>query len=416
MASKFVLKLLRSGVAKSSLPSITDVGVIGEPIFTRPSFVDTINDIRVQYAKRTVTAIPGTPVPMGIYSTGYNYMGQLALGDNDNRNEFTLVDLESWLMVESGAYHTVAIKSDGTLWVAGYNIYGALGLGDNDNRNVLTQVGSDADWAYVRCQDHSTVAIKTDGTLWSTGYNYYGGLGLGDKVRTNTFQQEVTFATDWSFIACGAYHVVAIKTNGEMWGVGRSVSGELGLGSGINVTEYTQIDTSNWSKIACGAYHTMAIKSDGALWFTGVTSSGESGLGIGGLLWVLTQVGSGTDYTDVSCGQYESYIVKADGTLWGTGLNYYGQLGVGDEILRDVFVQEVGLDTDWSRVFGGWGSIFALKSDNTLYSAGSNYEGALGLVDNDDRNVFTKVGEWFWGYVSIHGTGHRIAMRIQNGG
>jgi len=412
MSATFKLHLLRSGTPKGSLPSFDKTMAVERPVFTRPSFVGTINDIKVIYALRDVA---GIGEPMGIYSVGYNNRGQLALGDNENRNEFTLIDLESWLMVESGVYHTAAIKGDGTLWVSGRNTYGALGLGDYGDRNVLTQVGSDTDWAYVKCQDYSTVAIKTNGTLWSTGYNYYGGLGLGDKIQTNTFQQEVGLDTDWSFVVGGAYHVVAIKTNGEMWGVGRCYDGELGLGSRINVTEYTQIDTGNWSKIACGAWHTMAIKSDGSLWFTGVTNLGQSGLGPGVIpgqrLLVLTQVGSGADYADVSCGQVESYIVKANGTLWGTGENYSGQLGVGDEILRDVFVQEVGLDTDWSRVFGGWGSIFALKSDNTLYSAGGNYAGTLGLGDYDDRNVFTKVGEWVWEYVSIHGAGHRIAIR-----
>ena len=39
-----------------------------------------------------------------------------------------------------GGGHTLAIKTNGTLWAWGDNYYGQLGLGDNTNRNSPTQV------------------------------------------------------------------------------------------------------------------------------------------------------------------------------------------------------------------------------------------------------------------------------------
>ena len=58
MSSKFELKLLRDDILVETMPSLTDVGVIGEPIFVRKSFEDTVNDIKVQYSKRKIVPIP----------------------------------------------------------------------------------------------------------------------------------------------------------------------------------------------------------------------------------------------------------------------------------------------------------------------------------------------------------------------
>ena len=58
MSSKFELKLLRDDILVETMPSLTDVGVIGEPIFERKSFEDTVNDIKVQYALRKAVDIP----------------------------------------------------------------------------------------------------------------------------------------------------------------------------------------------------------------------------------------------------------------------------------------------------------------------------------------------------------------------
>ena len=56
---------------------------------------------------------------------------------------------DDWAYVSAGDSHTVAIRTDGTLWAWGQNYYGQLGDGTTTDRNAPVQIGTDDDWAYV---------------------------------------------------------------------------------------------------------------------------------------------------------------------------------------------------------------------------------------------------------------------------
>jgi len=52
MSATFKLELLRPVVLVEDMPVVDDSLFIENPQFTRPSMADTINDIKVLYAKR----------------------------------------------------------------------------------------------------------------------------------------------------------------------------------------------------------------------------------------------------------------------------------------------------------------------------------------------------------------------------
>ena len=88
---------------------------------------------------------------------------------------------------------------------------------------------------------------------------------------------------------------------------------------------------------------------------------------------------------------YHSLILKNDGTLWGAGYNTSGQLGLGDTSHRYTFTQVTINAYNIKEIYCGQNHTFILKNDNTLWSCGWNEYGQLGLGDIADRKIFTKV-------------------------
>lgn len=69
-----------------------------------------------------------------VVGTGDNTLGQLGLGDDIDRLQFTLLDIDSPVKVRVGFHYSIYEDSIGNLFSTGYNHYGTLGLGDFDNR------------------------------------------------------------------------------------------------------------------------------------------------------------------------------------------------------------------------------------------------------------------------------------------
>jgi alpha-tubulin suppressor-like RCC1 family protein len=83
-----------------------------------------------------------------------------------------------WSSISGGYYHTVALKTNGTLWAWGDNEYGQAGLGATVTQTTPLQVGSADTWSFISGGYFHTQAVKTDLTLWTWGHNNYGQLGL----------------------------------------------------------------------------------------------------------------------------------------------------------------------------------------------------------------------------------------------
>src|SRR3990167_8949723 len=77
-------------------------------------------------------------------------------------------------MVAGGRGHTIALKSDGTVWAWGRNEDGQLGDGTTTDRTTQVQVSSLSVMTAIAGVAYHTIALKSDGTVWSWGDNKYG--------------------------------------------------------------------------------------------------------------------------------------------------------------------------------------------------------------------------------------------------
>jgi len=301
----------------------------------------------------------------------------------------------TWASVSGGRWHTLAIKTDGTLWAWGMNNYGQLGLGNSGegtNRNTPTQVGADLNWSSVSGGMDHTVAIKTDGTLWAWGHNAWGQLGLGhttpEPIPTPTQVLPAGLpATGWSFVSAGWRHTIALRTDGTLWAWGLNAEGQLGLGHRTNTPTPTQVlPGTTWLSVYAGAGHTLAIRPDGTLWSWGGNHEGQLGLGHWAHTPIPTQVLPAglpaTGWASVSGGDFYTIAIRTDGTLWAWGMNTSGQLGLGHatHIPTPTHVLPAGLPaTGWSSVSAGWAYTLSIRTDGTLWAWGVNVDGRLGL-------------------------------------
>jgi len=115
--------------------------------------------------------------------------------------------------------HAVAIKNDGSLWAWGSNnTFGMLGDGTTVGKDIPTRIGADSDWQAASAGMIHSVAIKTDGSLWAWGSNTFGMLGDGTE-ENKLVPTRIGTAADWDMVSAGSY-TLAIKTDGSMWAWG----------------------------------------------------------------------------------------------------------------------------------------------------------------------------------------------------
>jgi hypothetical protein len=112
-----------------------------------------------------------------IYATGANEYGQLGTGDFINRTTLAAMMLPSGKtpkILEYGLYSTVVLMTDGTVYGCGWNYDGQLGIGDTSDKPILTEMllPQNKTAKNISCGGVHTVVLMTDGTVYATGYNY----------------------------------------------------------------------------------------------------------------------------------------------------------------------------------------------------------------------------------------------------
>ena len=213
---------------------------------------------------------------------GRNNYGQLGVSTATSAvsSPVILFSYNDWKFVTAGANHLAAIKTDGTLWTWGYAGNGQLGNNAVTNRSSPVQtVSGGNNWKSVAAGAFYTVGIKTDGTLWLWGSNSYGQLGDNSRTSRSSPVQTTTGGTNWKFVECGYGHTMGIKTDGRLWTWGFNAYGALGDNTTADKSSPVQTVSggTNWKSTAGGQYNTGCIKADGTLWTWGWNVYGQLG-------------------------------------------------------------------------------------------------------------------------------------------
>ena len=342
-----------------------------------------------------------------VYSCGQNDYGQLGLGDTTNRAIFAQVTTNvnnDVKQVACGDAHTFILKNDGSVWSCGYNYNGQLGLGtsgSSNNKTTFTQVTTNInnDVKQIACGNSYVFILKNDGSVWSCGFNNRGQLGLNNTNNKTTFTQVTTnINNDVKQIDCGTSHTAILKNDGSVWSCGYNQYGTLGLNNTTDKYTFTQVTTNinnDVKQISCIANEIIILKNDGSVWGCGYNNYGQLGLGDTTKRTTFTQIT--TNGKKISSNNCSMLILKNDGSLWGCGLNDGGQLGCDSDtgsmtaMNKSLTQVTVNINNDVNEIFCGYNHSLIIKNDGSIWVAGSNSKGQLGLGDANSRNRFTEL-------------------------
>ncbi|MEM6972892.1 MAG: Ig-like domain-containing protein [Pseudomonadota bacterium] len=161
---------------------------------------------------------------------------------------------------------------------------------------------------------------------------------------------------------------------------------------------YEGVPQPTLATLGTGSQFSVFLDENGEVFTTGANFFGQLGNGVEGFNIEQPRPVALPDDFDaeiiaVSAGQIHSTLLTDSGDVFSWGFNNRGPLGLGDEENRSVPTKiEGALDTETVvGIENGNGVSYAITEGGALYAWGSNTNGQLGLGDRDERLVPTLV-------------------------
>jgi alpha-tubulin suppressor-like RCC1 family protein len=240
--------------------------------------------------------------------------------------------LSGVIAVAAGDNHSVALRSDGTVWTWGLNDLGQLGQGTSSGPQTCKPFSNFAatgcstkpvevvgpggnghlsNVVAVAAGEDYTVAVRSDGSVWAWGSDAFSTLG-----QRASFQPELCHSPFAPIpIPCSTTPVQVVGSDGV---------GHLG-----NIRTVAANGSPR-------GLHVLALSRDGSVWAWGVDDMGQLGNNRSEVqsrtpVQVRGPGGQGflTGVTAIAAGGKLSLALKSDGSVWSWGQNSSGQLGTG---------------------------------------------------------------------------------------
>ena len=281
-----------------------------------------------------------------VWTWGWNAFGQLGNGvtcANTSSPECMgtlpakIPNFTSVKAIASRGYHTLALKTNGTVWAWGYNDGGRLGDGTTTDQHSPVQINglsSHGDVTQISGGGVVNAALMADHTLMAWGVNSEGAVGNGvfsDSQPAPVAVSQASGLTNVIAVATGWDHVVALAADKTVWTWGLNGSGQLGDGTTTNSSLPVHVPgLTNVKAVSAGDASTAVLKEDGTVWAWGINEGGELGDGkTYAYSKIPVQVVGLSNITTARAREWHNLAIKEDGTVWCWGSNGRGECGDG---------------------------------------------------------------------------------------
>jgi len=174
---------------------------------------------------------------------GDNLYGAIGDGTNiDSTLPVLVPGIRDAKAIAAGWHHTMVLRKNGTVLTFGCNHYGQLGDGTEQDRNKPVQVqgpggqGVLSGVVSIAAGGLHSLALRSDGTLWAWGWNYCSQIGDGTRSWSRSTPVQVKgirgkgVLTNVKAFDGGGAHSTAVLDDGTVLSWGNNGRGQNGLG------------------------------------------------------------------------------------------------------------------------------------------------------------------------------------------
>lgn len=396
-----------------------------------------------EYIVKHLGHLNGAPTANGVLLStgrvliaGRNSKGELGNGTTAQNASFFDVQLPSGELgkiVDAGHYgqRTYVLLDNGNLYVSGDGTQGALGFtptGDTSlfkltTGNVVQVIPPRAN-NWQSGQEHIIIK-KADNTWWSAGDGstyIFGDNSTSDKTIWTQIAAPSGAGNITTFYNLGGQYgsFFMLTDTNRIFAAGHNSSGECGVGTNTIVKVWTEITVLAGKAIAdiqggrgyvtyalpagwtnhIGSF-TVFLLTNGEVWTCGDNTFGSLGKGSTGGADVLTatKVTLTKPVRKIvtnNSGRGTVYAIYTDNTFtrWGNNDVYQLANGTaadsGSPIDSAILVDDIYITSNASA-YNYWCQVFLLKPDQTIWAAGKNAVGELGIGVETQPTAFTQI-------------------------
>lgn len=257
--------------------------------------------------------------------------------------------------------HSIALKSNGSIVAWG------IDDGSSGDFGQVSDTPDSNDFVAISAGYNYNIALKSDGFIVGWGIDDGGWADCGQVSDTPD-------GNDFTAIAAGIWHNLALRSDGSIVGWGDDDYGQASPPLG-----------NDFIAIAVGASHSLALKSDGSIVAWGI-DNGDEYFDYG----QVTDTPEGNDFVAIAAGLFHCLALKSDGSIvgWGGSTNWLSE--------------SMPSSSDYIAIAAGGAHNLALRPDGSIVGWGDNWSSQAAPPAGDD---YTEIAAGGWHGLSLKSDG-----------